>query len=57
MVSRQVNFGLWYDFRNPPPSTLSFEDLYQENLKQIAVTPGETVIFRVDNTAGFPHNL
>ncbi len=35
-MSRQVNFGLWYDFRNPPPSTLSFEDLYRENLRQIA---------------------
>ena len=34
-MSRQVNFGLWYDFRNPAPSTLSFESLYQENLRQI----------------------
>ncbi|MEM7017982.1 MAG: LLM class flavin-dependent oxidoreductase [Pseudomonadota bacterium] len=34
-MAEQVRFGLWYDFRNPPPSTLSFEDLYQENLKQI----------------------
>ena len=34
-MTRQVRFGLWYDFRNPPPSTLSFEDLYQENLRQI----------------------
>ena len=33
---RQVNFGLWYDFRNPPPSTLSFEQLYRGSLEQIA---------------------
>jgi alkanesulfonate monooxygenase SsuD/methylene tetrahydromethanopterin reductase-like flavin-dependent oxidoreductase (luciferase family) len=33
---QRVRFGLWYDFRNPPPSTLSFEDLYQENLRQIS---------------------
>ncbi len=35
-MSRQVRFGLWYDFRNPPPSRLSFEDLYKQNLEQIA---------------------
>lgn len=34
-MARKVRFGLWYDFRNPPPSTLSFEDLYRENLRQI----------------------
>jgi uncharacterized cupredoxin-like copper-binding protein len=28
-----------------------------EKLTDIAVTPGETVIFRVDNTAGFAHNF
>ncbi|MEX1297343.1 MAG: hypothetical protein AB1Z67_14365, partial [Candidatus Limnocylindrales bacterium] len=26
-------------------------------IREIPVTPGETVIFRVDNTAGFAHNL
>jgi alkanesulfonate monooxygenase SsuD/methylene tetrahydromethanopterin reductase-like flavin-dependent oxidoreductase (luciferase family) len=31
-----VSFGLWYDFRNPPPSTLSFEALYRASLDQIA---------------------
>jgi alkanesulfonate monooxygenase SsuD/methylene tetrahydromethanopterin reductase-like flavin-dependent oxidoreductase (luciferase family) len=31
-----VNFGLWYDLRNPPPSTLSFEALYRASLEQIA---------------------
>ena len=35
MSGRRVNFGLWYDFRNPPPSTLSFTDLYRANLDQI----------------------
>ncbi len=35
-MSRQFNFGLWYDFRNPAPSQLSFEDLYRENLRQIS---------------------
>ena len=39
-MSRHVRFGLWYDFRNPPPSTLSFESLYQENLKQIVWAEG-----------------
>jgi len=34
-MSRDVRFGLWYDFRNPPPSSLSFEDLYEQNLRQI----------------------
>ena len=34
-MPRQVNFGLWYDFRNPPPSALSFEQLYRANLEQI----------------------
>ena len=34
-MSRDVRFGLWYDFRNPAPSRYSFEDLYQEYLKQI----------------------
>jgi len=34
-MSREVRFGLWYDFRNPAPSRYSFEDLYQEYLKQI----------------------
>ncbi len=28
-----------------------------EQLQDIAVTPGETVIFRIENTAGFPHNF
>jgi alkanesulfonate monooxygenase SsuD/methylene tetrahydromethanopterin reductase-like flavin-dependent oxidoreductase (luciferase family) len=35
-VARHVRFGLWYDFRNPPPSALSFEALYRANLDQIA---------------------
>ena len=28
-----------------------------EQIRELEVTPGETVLFRVDNTAGFPHNL
>ncbi len=34
-MTRTVNFGLWYDFRNPS-GELSFEDLYRANLEQIA---------------------
>ncbi len=34
-MARQLRFGLWYDFRNPPPSELSFEELYRQNLDQI----------------------
>ena len=36
MTSRHVNFGLWYDFRNPPPSAVSFEALYRASLEQIS---------------------
>ena len=35
MSARHVNFGLWYDFRNPPPSELGFEALYRASLDQI----------------------
>jgi uncharacterized cupredoxin-like copper-binding protein len=28
-----------------------------EQIQGIEVTPGETVVFRIDNTAGFPHNF
>ena len=35
-MTNPVNFGLWYDFRNPPPSMLSFESLYRASLDQIA---------------------
>jgi hypothetical protein len=28
-----------------------------EQIRDIPVTPGETIVFRVDNTAGFAHNL
>jgi len=34
-VSRELNFGLWYDFRNPPPSTTAFEALYRQSLDQM----------------------
>lgn len=33
-MSRSVNFGLWYDFRNPL-NTTSFETLYRQNLEQM----------------------
>ncbi len=35
MSGRRVNFGLWYDFRNPPPSAVGFQDLYRACLDQI----------------------
>ncbi|MDG2278531.1 MAG: LLM class flavin-dependent oxidoreductase [Pseudomonadales bacterium] len=34
-MTRQVNFGLWYDFRNPR-GELSYEDFYATSLEQIA---------------------
>lgn len=36
MADRTVNFGLWYDFRNPGPTERSFESLYAASLEQIA---------------------
>ena len=36
MSGHRVNFGLWYDFRNPAPSAVSFERLYRDSLDQIA---------------------
>lgn len=35
MQQRSVNFGLWYDFRNPAPRKVSFEQLYRASLEQI----------------------
>jgi alkanesulfonate monooxygenase SsuD/methylene tetrahydromethanopterin reductase-like flavin-dependent oxidoreductase (luciferase family) len=34
-MPRHVNFGLWYDFRNPAPWAVPFERLYAESLDQI----------------------
>jgi len=34
-MSRTINFGLWYDFRNPPPSSVTFEALYRGSLDQM----------------------
>ena len=34
-MARQINFGLWYDFRNPG-GKVDFETLYAQNLEQIA---------------------
>ncbi len=36
MADRNINFGLWYDFRNPRPRERSFEKLYAECLQQIS---------------------
>ncbi len=36
MPERSINFGLWYDFRNPAPTTRSFEHLYAASLEQMA---------------------
>jgi uncharacterized cupredoxin-like copper-binding protein len=38
-------------------AALRFTDPSGEQLREIPVTPGETVVFRVDNTAGFAHNF
>lgn len=35
MTRRNVNFGLWYDFRNPSGSGVAFETLYRDALEQI----------------------
>ena len=35
-MTRHVNFGLWYDFRNPAPWTVPFEQMYADSLDQIA---------------------
>ena len=35
-MARQLNFGLWYDFRNPAPWTVPFGQLYGQALEQIA---------------------
>lgn len=35
-MARQVNFGLWYDFRNPARWRVPFEKLYEQSLEQIA---------------------
>jgi alkanesulfonate monooxygenase SsuD/methylene tetrahydromethanopterin reductase-like flavin-dependent oxidoreductase (luciferase family) len=35
-MARQVNFGLWYDFRNPAPWAVPFERLYAASLEQIS---------------------
>jgi alkanesulfonate monooxygenase SsuD/methylene tetrahydromethanopterin reductase-like flavin-dependent oxidoreductase (luciferase family) len=34
-MAHHVNFGLWYDFRNPAPWTVPFERLYAQTLEQI----------------------
>ena len=34
-MARQIQFGLWYDFRNPPQWQIPFERLYAESLDQI----------------------
>lgn len=34
-MAREINFGLWYDFRNPEPRAVSHEVLYQQIFEQI----------------------
>ena len=34
-MSREINFGLWYDFRNPGPTSRTFESMYRASLEQI----------------------
>jgi alkanesulfonate monooxygenase SsuD/methylene tetrahydromethanopterin reductase-like flavin-dependent oxidoreductase (luciferase family) len=34
-MARQVNFGLWYDLRNPAPWAVPFERLYAQILDQV----------------------
>lgn len=34
-MTRQINFGLWYDFRNPEPWRTPFTELYAASLDQI----------------------
>jgi alkanesulfonate monooxygenase SsuD/methylene tetrahydromethanopterin reductase-like flavin-dependent oxidoreductase (luciferase family) len=34
-MAQHVNFGLWYDFRNPKPWSIPFETLYSQALEQI----------------------
>jgi len=38
-------------------AALQFTDPAGTQIKDIPVTPGETVTFRIDNTAGFDHNF
>ena len=45
----QLNTGL--------SGQLRFTDPDGEQITEIPVTPGESVLFRVDNTAGFDHNF
>ena len=34
-MAQKVDFGLWYDFRNPEPWQIDFEQFYAERLDQI----------------------
>ena len=38
-------------------SSISFTGLDGEKVTEIVVTPGETIVFQVDNTAGFDHSF
>ena len=39
-MTRHVNFGLWYDFRNPEPWRVPFERLYADILDQMVWAEG-----------------
>ena len=40
-MTNTVNYGLWYDFRNPPASGRNFEQFYTDSLDQIAAAEGQ----------------
>lgn len=40
-MAHSVNFGLWYDFRNPPQWAVPFEPLYRQCLEQIAAAEAQ----------------
>lgn len=39
-MSKPVNYGLWYDFRNPEPWKQPFEDFYEQRFDQIVRAEG-----------------
>lgn len=39
-MTREINFGLWYDLRSPEPWSVPFEQLYAQVLDQIAWAEG-----------------
>ena len=50
-MAHHVNFGLWYDFRNPAPWTVPFETLYAQTLEQIVGRRASRLRLGVDHRA------